>query len=68
MNSSLSKTFEKQIKSIEDQRIKQFEVLKALKPEENQKVESIDGILSNKMRSNEIKNEIDKIKKMGWEN
>ena len=43
--SPLRKLFEKQIKTIEDQGIKQVEVLKALKPEENkQDIKSIDGI------------------------
>ena len=34
--SPLGKTFEKQIKTIEDQGIKQIEALKALKPKKNQ--------------------------------
>ena len=42
--SPFSKVFEKQIKTIEDQGIKQAEALKALKLEENQKLESIEGI------------------------
>ena len=43
--SPLRKLFEKQIKTIEDQGIKQVEALKALKPEENkQDIKSIDGI------------------------
>ena len=40
--SPLGKAFEKQMKTIEDQRIKQVEALKALKPEENQKLETIE--------------------------
>ena len=61
--SPVSKAFEKQVKTIEDQGIKQVEALKALKPEENQGLKSIEGLSSKKMRYNEIKNEIDKIKK-----
>ena len=37
--SPLGKAFEKQIKTIEDQRIKQVEALKALKPEKNQELQ-----------------------------
>ena len=37
INSPLGKAFEKQIKTIKDQRIKQVEALKTLKPEENKK-------------------------------
>ena len=55
--SPLSKAFEKQIKTVENQEIKQVEALKALKSEENKELE--------KTRTNEIKNEIDEIKK--WE-
>ena len=51
--------FEKQIKPNEDK----FEALKALKPEENQELESIEGLSPNKMRTNKIKNEIDEINK-----
>ena len=40
--SPLGKAFEKQMKTTEDQRIKQVEALKALKPEENQKLETIE--------------------------
>ena len=64
----LSKAFEKQVKTIEDQRIEQFEVSKALKPEENEELELIKKVFSKKkmkMRENEIKNEIYEIKK--WE-
>ena len=39
-DSPLGKAFEKQIKTIEDQGIKQFEALKALKLEEIQELES----------------------------
>ena len=43
----LGKAFEKQIRIIEDQEIKQVEALKALKSEENkQNIRSIEGIFS----------------------
>ena len=55
--SALGKAFEKQIKTIEDQEIKQVEALKALKSEENkQYIKSIEGIFQKDMRTNEIKN------------
>ena len=50
--SPLGKAFEEQIITIEDQRIKQVEVL----PEENQELESIEGLFPNKMGTNEINN------------
>ena len=55
--------FEKQIKTIQDQGIKQVAALKALKPEENQELESIGERFPKKMRNNEIKNEIDEIRR-----
>ena len=61
--SPLGKAFEKQIKTIEEQGIKQVEALKALKPEENQELETIEGLFPKKIRNNEIKSEIDEIKK-----
>ena len=61
--SPLSKVFEKQIKTVENQEIKQVEALKALKSEENKELESIEGLFPKKTRTNEIKNEIDEIKK-----
>ena len=54
--SQLSKTFEKQMKTIEDHGIKQVEPLKAWKPEENWEVESIEGIFLKRMRNNKFKN------------
>ena len=39
-----------------------IEALKALKSDENQKLDSIEGIFSKKDKTNEIKNEIDEIK------
>ena len=55
--SSLCKTFEKQIKTTEDQGIKQVEPVKTLKPEENEKLELSEVKWR---RNNEIKNEVDK--------
>ena len=43
--------------------MKQVEALKALKTEGNQELESVEGVFLNKMRTNEIENEIDEIKK-----
>ena len=63
--SPLSKAFEKQRKTIEDQGIKQIKALKALKPKENQELETIEGLFPKKIGNNEIKSEIDEIKK--WE-
>ena len=60
--SHFGKEFKKQIKTIEDQRIKQVEALEALKPEENQKLESIEGLFLKKMKNIEIKIETDEIK------
>ena len=64
--STLRKAFEKLIKTTENQGTKQVEALKALKPEENKEdIKSVEGIFPKEMRTNEIKNEIDEIKK--WE-
>ena len=63
--SPLGKAFEKQIKIIEDQGIKQAEALKALKPEENNEPKSIEGIFPKYKRTNEIKNKMHEIKKNG---
>ena len=57
--SPLSKAFEKQIKTVENQEIKQVEALKALKSEDNKELESIEGLFPKKTRTNEI----DEIKK-----
>ena len=43
--------------------LKPEEALKASKPEENQELESIEGIFSKNTRTNEIKNERDEIRK-----
>ena len=55
--SPLSKAVGKQIKAIKYQGIKQIEALKALKPEENQELESIERSFPKKIRTNETKNE-----------
>ena len=60
--SPLARAFEKQIKTTEEQGVKQVETLKALKPGENQKLESIERLFQKKMRNNETENEIGKIK------
>ena len=57
--SPLSKASEKQVKTIQDQGIKQAE---ALKQRENQEPKSIEGYFPEEMRTNEIKNEIYEIK------
>ena len=62
--SPLDKSFEKQIKTIEDQGFKQVEALKALKSEEiKEDIKSIVGIFWKDLKTYEIKNEIDEIKK-----
>ena len=63
-DSPLRKAIEKQIKTIKDHGIKQVEALKALKPNKNkQDIKSINGTFSKQMKTNEIKNEINEIKK-----
>ena len=57
--SPLGKAFEKQIKTIEDQGIKQVEVLKTLKSDENQDLESIERIFPKNIRNFWIKDKID---------
>ena len=52
--SPLGKAFEKQIKAREDQKIKQAEALKALKPEQNEELESAEELFSKKKKNNEI--------------
>ena len=65
--SPLGKTFKKQIKAIEDEGTKQCEALrtrsKAFKPKENQELKSIGELFLKEMKTNEIKNEINEIKK-----
>ena len=63
--SPLEKAFEKQIETIEDQGRKQVEVLEILKPEENQQnLKSIKEIFPKEMKTNEINNELNEIKKI----
>ena len=50
----LRKAFEKQTKTIEEQRKKQVEALEVLDPENNQKLKSIEGVFLNEMRNVEI--------------
>ena len=65
--SPLGKTFEKQTKTIKDQREKQVEALEVFKPEENKEgTKSIEGLFPKEMRNDKIKNEIYEIKK--WKN
>ena len=60
------KSFEKQTKIIEEQVKKQDEVLKVLKPEENnESIKSIEGHFPKDMRTSEIKNEMNDIEE--WE-
>ena len=67
--SSLGKAFEKQIKTIEDQRKEQVEALGVLKPVEyQQKPESNEGIFPKNLESSGIKNEINEIKKLEEQN
>ena len=62
----LRQAFEKQVKTIEDQEMKQVEALKSLKPEEKkEEIKSIEEIFPEDTGTNEIKNEIYEIKK--WE-
>ena len=61
--SPLGKAIQKQIKSIEDRGRKQDEAIKALKPEDDQELESIEGCFPKKMRNNEVKKKTDEIKK-----
>ena len=53
------------IKTNEDKGIKQFEALKALRPQQNQELESTEGLFPRKVRNVETENEINEIKK--WE-
>ena len=62
--STLGKAFEKQINTAENQGIKEVESLRILRPEESQQdLKLIEGVFRKKMTTNEIKNEIDEIKK-----
>ena len=67
--SPLDKAFKKQIKTIEDQGTKQVESLKSLTTEVNKEdIKAIEHIFPKEIRSNEIKNEVGKNKKMAREN
>ena len=65
-NSPLGKGFEKQTKTIEQQGKKQVEPLEDLKPDKNKdETKSVEELFPKRMRTNEINNELDEIKK--WE-
>ena len=49
--SPVDKEFDKQVKTIEDQGIKQIEVIKTLKLEENQRLESRERVFLKNMRN-----------------
>ena len=53
--SPLRIVFRKQVKTIEDQGIKQVEALKALKPEENQELESIEKKFPKRWKTMKLK-------------
>ena len=60
----LIKVFEKQTETIEEQGKKQVEVLEVSNREENKKfIKSVEGPFSQDMRTNEIKTELNDIKK-----
>ena len=61
--SDLGKAFEKQLKTTEEQGIKQVEALKALKAEENEEQEIIEKLFPRKIINYEINNKIDENKK-----
>ena len=64
--SPLGKALEKQTKTIEEQGKKHIEALEVLKPEENKEdIKSVEGLFPKGMRTIEIKNEIEEIKKWG---
>ena len=61
--SPLGKAFEKPTKTIGEQGKKQVEALEVLDPEKNEKQKSNEGLFSKEIRNDEVKNEIDEIKK-----
>ena len=63
--SPFGKAFEKLIKAIEEQGKNQVQASEVSRPEKDQELETIEGIFPKKIRHNEIKNELDEIKK--WE-
>ena len=64
--SPLGKYVEKQTKTIEDQGIKQVGAVKALSAEK-QELKSIAGLFQKNMRTNEVKYEIDEVRKWNEE-
>ena len=62
LQKKLKKFEKKKKKAIKDQGIKLVEAIKALKPEENQKLEPVEGIFPKNPKNNETKNETDDIK------
>ena len=55
------------VKENPDRKKKKGEVLKALKPEKkNQEVESMEGIFPKNIKTDEIKNKIDEIRKLEY--
>ena len=63
--SPVDKEFDRQVKTIEDEGIKQVEVIKALELEENQKLESSKKVFPKNMINIDMKSKTDEIKK--WE-
>ena len=61
--SPLGKDLEKQRKTIQDQGITKVQALKSLKSEENQEIESFEGLFPKNMGNNEIKDKLDEIRK-----
>ena len=61
--SPLGKALEKQRKTIQDQGITKVQALKPLKSEENQEIESFEGLFPKNMGNNEIKDKLDEIRK-----
>ena len=66
--SDLGKAFEKQLKTTEEQGIKQVEALKALKAEENEEQEITEKLFPRKIINYEINNKIDENKKWKQKN
>lgn len=63
--SPLGKALQKQIKSVKHQGRKPFEARKILKPAEQKKTKSIKYIFPKNQQSNNIKKELNQIKKAG---
>ena len=60
-DSLLGKVLEKQTKTIQDQGIKQIEILKAFEPEDNQGLESIEGIFPKKSELIKLKKKYNRL-------